>query len=77
LRPSKRVRIPFDPSSRIRPIPWDIDGISMGRVAKTLKIPLKRILVRVTQREKIYAAVIEMSVPVPADKIEFLNACLN
>jgi hypothetical protein len=58
-------------------MPWDIDGISMGRVAKTLKSSRKRILVRTTQTAKIYAAIIAMIVPVPADKMEFFNDCLN
>jgi hypothetical protein len=58
-------------------MPWDIDGISMGRDAKKLKISRNRILVRTIQIARIYAATIEIIVPVPAAKMEFFNACLN
>jgi hypothetical protein len=46
-------------------MPWEIEGISMGKVAKTAKRPLNFILVLVTQKAKAYAVIIEITVPAP------------
>ena len=49
VSPSHLVRMPLLPSSRVRPQPWEMEGMSIGRVRITLNIFFRRILLRAIQ----------------------------
>ena len=68
--PKKRVKIPFPPSKITSPIPWEIEGISIGRVTYTENTSVYFILLRTTQSAKNQARDIEIKVAVDADRTE-------
>jgi hypothetical protein len=76
-RPNIRVIIPFAPNKSTKPIPWDIDGISMGRVTKTEKTSRCGKLLRTTQMAKSHAIIMEITVAIPAALIELTRDSLK
>ena len=69
--------IPFAPNNSTNPMPCEMEGISIGKVTKTVNCSRKGILLRTTQRAKPHASIIEINVAVLAAKIEFVSDSLN
>jgi hypothetical protein len=58
-------------------MPWEIDGISMGRVPKTPRISLNLIPVLRVHRAKTQARATEITVAAAEAVKEWITACLN
>ena len=69
--------IPFAPNSSTSPMPWEMEGISMGRVTKTENTSRKRRLLRTTHRAKPQAMTMEIPVAAAAAHIEWNSASLK
>ena len=66
LMPSHLVRMPLLPNSILRPQPWEMEGISIGRVSTILNIFFRRMLLRARQKDNSSAKPTETRVDRPA-----------
>ena len=71
LSPSSFVRLPFEPNRMIRPMPCEIDGMSIGSSMHTPKTALSHTLVRVMH----HAATAAISIAITVEVSETITEC--